>query len=166
VTEVTYPHLFSQYTVRGFTFKSTLVSAPEQGAGYTGSECAIPLARRGKKVTLIDMFPHAKYDTGAMGNQAWMSIMRLHKELGVTVMLDSAITEVIDKGVKYVGKDRSDGFVEADTVVNALGVKVPYGKIEELVSVVPETYCIGDCFGDKMNVDTAVMTGFTYALEV
>jgi len=136
------------------------------GAGYTGSECAIALARKGKKVILIDMFPRAKYDNGARGNQAWMSILRLHRELGVSVVLDSQITEITDKGVKYVGKDGSDRFAEADSVINALGVKVPYDKVEELISVVPETYCIGDCFGDKMDIDTAVMTGFTYAMEV
>ena len=136
------------------------------GAGHTGSECAILLARKGKKVTLIDMYSQERYDRSWMGNQAGMSILRLHRELAVTVILDATITEITDQGVKYVGKDGSEGFAEAASVVNALGVTVPYDKIEELISVVPETYCVGDCFGDKMDIDTAVWTGFTYALEV
>lgn len=136
------------------------------GAGQTGSECAIPLAREGKEVVLIDMYPRDKYEQSWMGNQAAMSILRLHRELGVTVILDSKIVQITDAGVKYLRTDGSEGFAEADTVINALGMEVPYDKIGELISVVPETYCIGDCFGDKMDIDTAVMTGFTYALEV
>lgn len=136
------------------------------GAGFTGSECAIPLAREGKEVTLIDMFPQAQYDNAGWGNQGWMSILRLHKELGIKVALDSRIAEITDKGVKYTGPDGEERFVEADTVIHALGLKINEDKVNELIHVVPETYTIGDCFGDKMNIDTAIMTGFTYAMEI
>jgi 2,4-dienoyl-CoA reductase-like NADH-dependent reductase (Old Yellow Enzyme family)/thioredoxin reductase len=136
------------------------------GVGLTGSECAIPLAREGKNVTIIDMIPQSVYDNLGVGAQAWMSILRLHRELGVKIVLDSKIKEITPEGVKYTDKQGKEQFIPCDTVINALGQKVDYDKIESLIHVVPETYTIGDCFGDKMNIDTAIMTGFTYAMEI
>jgi NADPH-dependent 2,4-dienoyl-CoA reductase/sulfur reductase-like enzyme len=135
------------------------------GAGLTGSECAIPLARAGKQVTLLDMMPQAQYDNAGIGAQTWMSILRLHKELGVTPILEASVTEITPQDVRYV-KNGREQFIPADTVVNALGRKVPYDAIEELQYVVPETYTIGDCAGDTLNIDHAILSGFTYAMEV
>lgn len=136
------------------------------GAGFTGSECAIPLAREGKEVTIIDMIPQQQYDTAGIGAQAWMSILRLHKELKVTVILDAKIKQITNLGVLYTKRDGTKEFVAADTVVNALGLSIPYDKVESLIYEVPETYTIGDCSGNKMSIDNAILSGFTYAMEL
>ena len=135
------------------------------GAGFTGSECAIPLAQEGHDVTLVDMFPQAQYDMAGIGSQSWMSILRIHKELGVKNILEARINEVADNGVWYTKKGEKQ-FVEADVMINCMGLTLETDKLEAMQYIVPETYRIGDCFGDKMNIDTAIMTGFTYAMEI
>jgi NADPH-dependent 2,4-dienoyl-CoA reductase/sulfur reductase-like enzyme len=135
------------------------------GAGLTGSECAISLAREGKQVTVIDMIPQGQYDNAGWGSQSWMSILRLHKELSVNVILEAKITEITPEGVVYERNGQRQT-QKADTVINALGLKIDEEAVERLVHVVPETYRIGDCFGDKMSIDNAIMTGFTYAMEL
>ena len=135
------------------------------GAGFTGSECAIPLAQEGHDVTLVDMFPQAQYDMAGIGSQSWMSILRIHRELGVKNILEARINEVTDNGVWYTKKGEKQ-FVEADVMINCMGLTLETDKLEAMQYIVPETYRIGDCFGDKMNIDTAIMTGFTYAMEI
>jgi len=135
------------------------------GNGLTGAECAIPLARAGKHVTIIDMIPREVYETRMFGAQAWMSILRLHRELGVELIFDAKVCEITPEGVKYL-QNGAEGFARADTVVNALGLKVDENAVEKLIYEVPETYRIGDCFGGEMTIDNAILTGFTYALEV
>lgn len=135
------------------------------GAGLTGSECAIPLARAGKRVTLLDMMPQAQYDFAGVGVQTWMSILRLHRELGVTPILEATITGITLQSVSYI-RDGLEQTIPADTVINALGRKAPYDEVEALRYVVPETYTIGDCGDDTMNIDHAILSGFTYAMEI
>ena len=136
------------------------------GAGFSGSECAIPLLREGKDVTLVDMISKQTFDMFSMGSQVWLSIQRLQKELGAKFIFDAKVSEITAEGVKYVGEDGFEGFVKCDTIVNALGLKVNRDMIDELLLTTPESYAIGDSLDSDMTIDNAVATGFCYAMEV
>ncbi|MDR3278509.1 MAG: NAD(P)/FAD-dependent oxidoreductase, partial [Oscillospiraceae bacterium] len=136
------------------------------GAGFSGSECAIPLLREGKEVTLIDLIPCVAYDMNNMGSQVWLSIQRMHRELGAKFVFDAKIAKITPDGVKYTDKDGAEGFIPCDTVVNALGLKVDNNAVNDLLLSAPESYAIGDCLGSDMTIDNAVLTGFTYAMEL
>jgi 2,4-dienoyl-CoA reductase-like NADH-dependent reductase (Old Yellow Enzyme family)/thioredoxin reductase len=135
------------------------------GAGLTGAECAIPLAREGKDVTVIDMIPRSEFlkDTNW---QVQLSIFRLYSELGVKTVFDAEIVEITDKGIKYAVKGHDAMELEADTVVNALGVRIEDEKVRALSMSVPVSYQIGDCGNGPKNIANAVDTGFIYALEI
>lgn len=136
------------------------------GAGFSGSECAIPLLREGKEVAMIDMIPRIAYDMNNMGSQVWLSIQRLHRELGAKFIFDAKIQEITNEGVRYTNKDGAEDFLACDTVVNALGLRVDRDKVDELLLTVPESYAIGDCLASDMTIDNAIFTGFCYALEI
>ena len=136
------------------------------GAGFSGCECAIPLLREGKSVTIIDMISEAVFDANTFGSQSWISITRILNDLGVQYIFDATVTSVTPEGINYSKADGTTAFLEADTVINALGLTVDYGKVDELIGIIPETYTIGDCLGDKMNIDNAIYTGFVYATEI
>jgi NADPH-dependent glutamate synthase beta subunit-like oxidoreductase len=135
------------------------------GAGMTGAECAIPLAREGKEVTLVDLISKEEFAKDATG-QVRVSLMRLYRELGIKTIFNARIVEITDKGVKYMDKESNIRELEADTVIKALGVKVEEDKVRELSSVVPVTYQIGDCGNGHKNIVNAIDTGFVYALEI
>ena len=136
------------------------------GAGFSGCECAIPLLREGKEVTLIDMISETDFESNTFGSQSWISITRIHNELGAQYIFNAKVTSVTSTGVSYINHDGTTVFLEAETVINALGLTVDYAKVNELIGIIPETYTIGDCLGDKMNIDNAIYTGFVYATEI
>lgn len=135
------------------------------GAGMSGAECAIPLAREGKEVTLVDQISREEFAKDATG-QVRVSLKRLYRELGIKTIFNARIVEITYKGVKYMDKESNIRELEADTVINALGVKVDEDKVRELSSVVPVTYQIGDCGNGPKNIVNAIDTGFVYALEI
>jgi pyruvate/2-oxoglutarate dehydrogenase complex dihydrolipoamide dehydrogenase (E3) component len=136
------------------------------GAAFSGSECAIPLLREGKDVTLIDMISEMTFAGYSMGSQVWLGIPRNHRELGAQYIFDAMIAEITQSGVKYTKSDGTDGFVECDTVVNALGLKVNYDKVGKLLLAAKESYAIGDSLDSEMTIDNAVFTGFSYAMDI
>ena len=135
------------------------------GAGLTGAECGIALAKEGKNVTLVDMLSENDFVKDAAG-MARMAIIGLYSELEIQVLFDSKITEITENGIKYLNKDSKMCEIEGDTIVNALGMKVEKEKVEALEAVVPETYVIGDCLGNSMNIINAILNGFTCAVEI
>ena len=57
---------------------------------------------------------------------------------------DSPLLEIRDNGA-YVANNRDLLFLEADTVVLAMGMRSENKLAEELKGIVPEIYTIGDC---------------------
>ena len=70
------------------------------------------------------------------------------------------------KGLNAVYEDGSEGVVECDTIVNALGLKVNHDMVDELLMTTTESYAIGDSLNSDMTIDNAVATAFCYAMEV
>jgi len=135
------------------------------GAGLTGSECAIALAREGKNVTLVDMMPERNFMRDASG-QVMLSITRLHEELHIKKVFDAAITRITPDGLTYRTPEGKAVFLNANSVINALGMRVNQEKLGALSHIVPETWVIGDCSGRPMNIMNAIDSGFTYAMEI
>lgn len=135
------------------------------GAGLTGAECAIGLAQKGKQVVMVDLMPEERFLLDASG-QVMLSIMRLHNELGIQKIFRAAIKEIRPDGLCYLDADKTEHFLQGDTVVNALGMKTNEKKLEELRNVIPVTWTIGDCGEGAKSIMHATESGFTYALEL
>jgi 2-enoate reductase len=120
------------------------------GGGLIGSEAALFLAQKGKKVTIVEMLPEIAIDVGLMSKGA---LMMLLSENGVEVLTNLKVSEVIDKGVIAVDKEQSVRTIEADKVVLALGLKPDAKLYEELKDGVPELYMIGDCVEPRKIID-------------
>lgn len=135
------------------------------GAGLTGAECAIELVENGKEVTLVDMIPAEAFVKDAAG-MVKMALSVKYENLKIPVIFESVITEITDTGLKYKDKDGNVHELFADTVINALGMRVERQKVEELLSVVPESYDLGDCSGRALNILSAVRDGFSYAMDI
>ena len=134
------------------------------GAGLTGSETALHLAREGKKVTLIDMLPLDRIEHGA--SVINMTILRkLLEESGVRTLTGLKLEAVTDTGIEASDNDSKTVRIPCDTVVLAMGVNPRTDVAEELRGLAPEVYTAGDCTGQG-NLLKAVSGGFFAAMEI
>ena len=130
------------------------------GAGLTGTETAIQLASEGKDVTVIDMIPPQAFLKGTAG-MVMMSIMRNIQEKQIPFIYEARMEEITAEGVVYVDATGNRVTLPCDTIINAIGTRIENDKVNELLSVVPESYCIGDCTNKKMTIENAVLDAFT-----
>lgn len=121
------------------------------GGGLTGCEIAYDLAKKAKKVTIIEMLPEILNIHGlcAANSNMLRELLIYHN---VEVLKSTRICEITDKGVKVVsgGVER---VVEADSVVIAAGYD-SYSPLRENLQDYKEVHVIGDAFqvGNLMNV--------------
>ena len=125
------------------------------GAGLSGSECALGLAREGHEVTLVDMVPVEDFHKDLIFFM-YPELARQLDENGVVKRGCCTVKEIAAEGVVVVNEAGEEELIGADTVVTAFGVKPDAAKLDELSDVVPETYRIGDAkrvgmIGDAVN---------------
>ena len=133
------------------------------GAGLTGTETAVTLAREGRAVTVIDMLPLA--DIRAR-EKAIARAHRLAEAEGVRFRCEFRLKAITPAGV--VGED-GDGRVSeiaCDTVALSLGVRPRRDAAEALAGVCEETVFVGDCALRQGNILSAVRDGFYAAMNV
>ena len=136
------------------------------GGGLIGCEVALHLAELGKDVTVIEMMDELARDANIIHKASLFEVMEKNKELvhGVT---KAQVKEIADTGVVYIDKDGNEQFIEADTVLYAIGM-VPNDTIVEELRAWDgwETFMpIGDCTGASI-VRKAVHGGYHAAMDI
>lgn len=132
------------------------------GAGLTGSDTALLLAKQGKRVSLVNQ------------SQILVSVERLSKltlkekliQHGVYIYPHSQAESITAKGVNVIN-DGELSFLKADTVVIAVGVKPENALAFELEASAPDlpVRVIGDCFDPRTALE-AIHEGFKVGCEV
>jgi 2,4-dienoyl-CoA reductase-like NADH-dependent reductase (Old Yellow Enzyme family)/thioredoxin reductase len=139
------------------------------GGGFAGVECAIGLAMKGKKATVVEMTgalasgPNTPYPgTGTMQIHAlWTNI----RKNGVQVMLNTKCIEITDNGMVCEDKDGNRFEVEANTVIAATGLISREEAVDTLRDTVIDFSWIGDCYAPGL-IRTAVRQGFDVAMSI
>lgn len=133
------------------------------GAGLTGTETAVSLAREGHDVTVIDMLTLAELRGR---EKAIRNAQQLALSEGVKFLEQYALVSVTEKGL--VAKDSSGVLHElaCDTVALSLGVRPRSAVVEELSGICDETYFVGDCNTRQGNITSAVREGFYAAMNI
>lgn len=121
------------------------------GGGLTGCEIAYDLAKKGKKVTIIEMLPEILNIHGlcAANSNMLRELLIYHQ---VEVLKSTRIREITARGVKVVSAG-NERVIEADSAVIAAGYD-SYAPLQEELKDYPEVYVIGDAcqVGNLMNV--------------
>jgi len=156
------------------------------GGGRNGAEVATYLASKGGKVTIIrrSSMERLEKDVGRgkptrLQREIYPELwgiatdlprryrMQLIKTLGmydVKVIYGAKTEKITDKGVS-IEKDGVKNFIEADTVVIALG-ETPNDKLYgKLFCKVPELYMVGDCVKSRGMME-AISEGAYVALKI
>ena len=133
------------------------------GGRLVGMEVADFLAQQGKKVSLVTL-----HKLGEDGRPLDVEIYRTLRDRmidhGVFIYPDSPLLEIRDNGA-YVVNNRDLLFLEADTVVLAMGMRSENKLAEELKDIVSEVYTIGDCVEPRDAMD-AIREGAEVARQI
>ena len=129
------------------------------GGGATGMELSIELAKKGRKVVLVEALPRLG---GAMVIYNYKHLLSGLIENGVVMLTDCPLWEIADHGIyvrSNVVKDLNLLYVKADSVVMAVGV-IPDNKLaEELREKGIDVALIGDCAGPEKSLLEAIREG-------
>ena len=131
------------------------------GGGLVGCETAVHLAQEGRDVTVVEMLDELCPD--ANGRHRPLLLAELDKLVkGRTGLRGKRVTK---DGLECVDGDGKEVFIEADTIVVAVGQRALRGVAESLRDCAPEVYEIGDCV-KPAQVTQAVFRGHFAALDI
>ena len=131
------------------------------GAGLVGIEMGLFLAGLGKEATLVEIMDRPNLDNAGMHALAVTKELRLRK---VPIRLSTRATKIRPDGVEIEDRD-GPGFLEADTVIYAAGMRALRDEAVALSQCAPEFIMLGDCQTPK-NIIAATQTAHTAAMLI
>ena len=131
------------------------------GAGLVGIEIAIFLADLGRETSLVEIADRPSLENAAMHAMAVMKEMRLRK---IPMRLGTRATKIRPDGVEIEGRE-GPGFLEADTVIVAAGMRGLRDEAVALSQCAPEFVMLGDCASPK-NIIAATQPAHTAAMLI
>jgi len=134
------------------------------GGALVGCEVGLFLAEQGKTVTIVEM-------TDVIGDpeKNWRHtvplVMRMDKTPTLEYKTGLKCIAVTPSGIKVSDKGGKEQFIEADTVVLAVGVQSNSDTVDQLRDCVPDFYPVGDCVKPRRIME-AMRGGYYAALDI
>jgi 2-enoate reductase len=132
------------------------------GGGLTGCDTALALAKKGKRVTIIEMLPAIAGDLNPISRQALIEEL---SKAGVRILTGYTIKKFTAKGLIAARGNEKQKAIEADNVICALGSQSENVLLKSLKGKVREVYAIGDCLKPG-KVGEAIHDGFVAGWKV
>ncbi len=153
------PNVLTAWDVLGGkeTGKNVLVL----GGGMVGAETAEFLRQKGCQVTVVEMLETLASDMEATAREL---LLERIKSQGISVMLSTRV-ERIHKGRVLVNFHGEEKWLEAETVVLALGAQPERNILKDLEGKVPQILAVGDCV-EPRRAKEAIHEGFLAALKI
>ena len=114
------------------------------GGGLVGCEEALELARRGHRVTVLEMRQDLAIDAAYLHRDALLLELAKHPD-EVTLLTRIRCDEITPQGVRARDEAGQERFFEADTVLVAAGMKPLRDQADALRPCAPDVLVIGDC---------------------
>jgi len=111
------------------------------GGAIQGCQLGEYLAKRGRKVTIVDM------GTGlgdGLYSERKLRLFYWFNKKGVTLLSDVKVVEITKDGVLIDTKEGERKLLKADAVIPAMPFKANHALYEQLKKKIPEVYSIGD----------------------
>ena len=131
------------------------------GGGAIGVELSIHLAGLGHECTVVEMMEHLAAKTELTERTAYMIHL---KKNNVRTMVNTTCKEITPTGVK-VENAGQETFIEADTVILAVGTKSLVKERDQFIDVAFDVINVGDCV-KASSIVNAVHTGFDAGLTL
>jgi len=146
-------HVLDAYSDRAPAIGERLVVL---GGGLAGCESAVDYARRGHKVTIVEMQEALAPDANWMQRQGMLVPI---KDYAIDVRVGTCCLEVLESGVKVKEPTGGEAFIEADTVLYALGMKATDPLQEAFGDCALTVVSVGDASRPRQ-VEQAVYEAF------
>ncbi len=130
------------------------------GGGLTGCEIALDMARKRKKVTVVDALDELMTGT-AFPNK--LMLLDYFKHYNVEILTGHRIKEINDTGAVVTGKDNQEKTVQADYVIMSIGFKPRKSMASELYGEGKEVYSL---VTGTRSIMTSVRDAFEVARKV
>lgn len=135
------------------------------GAGFTGLEAALTLAREGKDVTVIDMI--AESQIGADGiHISMIALKELLKKEGVKFLCEVKLEDVTEEGALLEDKNHEKILLSCDTVILSFGVRADKEQAGLFQGIAKDTFIIGDCKGKGQTLYHATKSAFDAVMDL
>ena len=134
------------------------------GGGASGSESAIALAMEGCDVTVVDMIPEQEF-AGDLHDITRNMVHYLFEEHNIKIIGGSIVRSISDNGVEIEDKNWNCTTLEADYVVEALGMKPNAEMRGRFFELIPDVYYVGDC-EEAGNIMHANFTAYDRACNI
>jgi 2,4-dienoyl-CoA reductase-like NADH-dependent reductase (Old Yellow Enzyme family)/thioredoxin reductase len=131
------------------------------GGGLIGCETGLWLANQGHEVHILEMREDLAIEAGDSHRRALFPRMKQSLSWDLSVQ----VTELSNKGVMFTARNGEKRFVEADTVVYAVGQRPCSDTVEALKGSCDRFYAVGDCV-NPAQVKQATYGGFCAAMDV
>jgi pyruvate/2-oxoglutarate dehydrogenase complex dihydrolipoamide dehydrogenase (E3) component len=128
------------------------------GGGLSGCESALALAMEGCDVTVVDMIPEDEFASGAMDITRAM-LLKLMGENHVKMIGNHIVRTIDDKGVHIEGRDWRYATLEADYIVDALGMKSNRELADSFAELIPDVFIVGDAY-EVGNIKNANLSAY------
>lgn len=132
------------------------------GGGLAGCECAVHLAREGKKVHIVEMRDDIAVDANVRHRPA---LMREIEKQGILVHTGCTGKKITEEGILCGGKDGGEELVPGASVICAVGQRPCRSAADSLLNCAPVVRLVGDCVRPS-NITNAVYQGHHAALDV
>ena len=135
------------------------------GAGFTGLEMALNLARKGRDVTVIDLHPEERIGADGIAiSMIWLKAAL--QEAGVRFLCRVRLEDATPQGAVVSHEDGSKETLPCDTVVLSLGVRPDRSLEDAAKDLAPTVLSIGDCGGGGGTLFKAVSGGYDAAMSL
>ncbi|MEM4832053.1 MAG: FAD-dependent oxidoreductase [Sulfolobales archaeon] len=137
------------------------------GGGFVGIETAIHLAMEGRDVTIVEAFPEIARDVEPVSRIALLRPGGILSKYKIKVVTSTTVIKIEKRGVEVVKPPLEREFIEADTVVLAVGrtPNLDPHLYEAAKSRARRVYVIGDAKSPRKAID-AIHEGFFTALDI
>ena len=133
------------------------------GGGLTGCEAALDLARKGKKVTIVEAL--SIEEISQVSPIAMTVMKKLLKKEDVMIMEGHSLVKVKKNHATVKGIDGRK-ILDYDTLVVSLGVRPKMEEAERFTGLVNKVFIIGDCRTGRGSLYTATTTGFNAGMDI
>jgi len=133
------------------------------GGSGSGCETADFLAKKGKKVTIVEMLDTVLKEIMPSKSRDFL-LAELAKDK-VGILTSTRAEEVTDQGLVVTSKDGTRQLIGADSIVLAAGSKPNNELYEALKGKIPEVYSVGDCVKCGLVLD-AISQAYETALSI
>jgi 2,4-dienoyl-CoA reductase-like NADH-dependent reductase (Old Yellow Enzyme family)/thioredoxin reductase len=130
------------------------------GAGATGCETGLQLAKDGKNVTMVDML-----DADVVAPTLPRGLEDQLEEHKVVVYYNHKLDSITAEGTIIEDRNWNKKLIPADTVILSLGFRPRSTLVSQFNNLVPDTFVAGDC-RKAQTIKEAVHDGFNSAVEL